>query len=153
MGQTKRDIEMKYSKYSAVVVGSGISGLYAALKIEQQTNLPDGILLVTKSTLGESNSRYAQGGMVAVLKSNESDSVDSHVVDTIRAGAGLSELSTVKFISESSDKVVEDLLDFGVEFDRDENGELTFTLEAAHSVRRVLHSGGCHWQNDANRPL
>lgn len=138
----KKGYKMKYSKYSAIVVGSGISGLYAALKIEQQASLPDGILLVTKSALGESNSRYAQGGMVAVVSSNKDDSTDSHINDTIRAGAGLSEFSTVKFISENSNKVVEDLLDCGVEFDRDEDDNLTFTLEAAHSVRRVLHSGG-----------
>lgn len=133
---------MKYSKYSTIIIGSGIAGLYAALKIEQQTNLADGILLITKSKLGESNSRYAQGGMVGVLKENETDSTTSHISDTIRAGAGLSELNTVKFISENSDKVIKDLLNFGVEFDRDENNNLTFTLEAAHSVRRVLHSGG-----------
>lgn len=133
---------MKYSKYSTIIIGSGIAGLYAALKIEQQTNLADGILLITKSKLGESNSRYAQGGMVGVLKENETDSTASHISDTIRAGAGLSELNTVKFISENSDKVIKDLLNFGVEFDRDENNNLTFTLEAAHSVRRVLHSGG-----------
>ena len=133
---------MKYSKYSAVVIGSGIAGLYAALKLEQQTKLNDGILLITKSKLGESNSRYAQGGMVGVLKENKSDSTTSHISDTIKAGAGLSDFNTVKFISENSDKVIKDLLTFGVEFDRDENGELTFTLEAAHSVRRVLHSGG-----------
>ena len=59
---------MKYSKYSTVIIGSGIAGLYAALKIEQQVNLADGILLITKSKLGESNSRYAQGGMVGVIK-------------------------------------------------------------------------------------
>lgn len=133
---------MKYSKYSAVVIGSGIAGLYSALKLEQQLNLPDGILLITKSELGESNSYYAQGGMVAVLKSNKNDSVSSHVADTIRAGAGLSELNTIKFISENSDKVVKDLLTFGVEFDRDENGNFTLTKEAAHSVNRILHSGG-----------
>lgn len=133
---------MKYSKYSAVVIGSGIAGLYAALKLEQQTKLNDGILLITKSKLGESNSRYAQGGMVGVLKENKSDSTTSHISDTIKAGAGLSDFNTVKFISENSDKVIKDLLTFGVEFDRDESGELTFTLEAAHSVRRVLHSGG-----------
>jgi L-aspartate oxidase len=133
---------MKYSKYSAVIVGSGIAGLYAALKIEQQSNLPDGILLITKSKLGESNSRYAQGGMVGVLKENKKDSTESHISDTLKAGAGLSELNTVKFISENSDKVIKDLLKFGVEFDRNEQGELTFTLEAAHSVNRVLHSGG-----------
>ena len=133
---------MKYSKYSTVIVGSGIAGLYAALKIEQQVNLPDGILLVTKSQLGESNSRYAQGGMVGVLKENKNDSTASHISDTIKAGAGLSEFNTVKFISENSDAVIKDLMKFGVEFDRDENGELTFTLEAAHSVNRVLHAGG-----------
>ena len=133
---------MKYSKYSAIIIGSGIAGLYAALKIEQQTRLSDGILLITKSKLGESNSRYAQGGMVGVLKENKSDSTASHISDTIKAGAGLSELNTVKFISENSDKVIKDLLNFGVEFDRDNNNQFTFTLEAAHSVRRVLHSGG-----------
>lgn len=133
---------MNYSKYSAIVIGSGISGLYSALKIEQQLDLPDGILLVTKSKLGESNSYYAQGGMVAVLKDNKNDSVESHISDTLKAGAGLSDLNTVKFISENSDKVVKDLLKFGVEFDRDGNGNFTLTKEAAHSVRRILHSGG-----------
>ena len=133
---------MKYSKYSAIIIGSGIAGMYAALKLEQQTHLADGILLITKSKLGESNSRYAQGGMVGVLKENKKDSTSSHISDTIKAGAGLSELNTVKFISENSDKVIKDLLNFGVEFDRDENNNVTFTLEAAHSVRRVLHSGG-----------
>lgn len=133
---------MKYSKYSTIIVGSGIAGLYAALKIEQQAKLPDGIMLITKSKLGESNSKYAQGGMVAVLKENKCDSTESHISDTIKAGAGLSEFNTVKFISENSDKVVKDLLNFGVEFDRDKNGNLCFTKEAAHSVRRILHSGG-----------
>lgn len=133
---------MKYSKYSTIIVGSGIAGLYAALKIEQQAKLPDGVLLLTKSKLGESNSRYAQGGMVAVLKENKNDSTASHISDTIKAGAGLSEFNTVKFISEHSDEVVKDLLNFGVEFDRDENNQLCFTREAAHSVRRILHSGG-----------
>lgn len=133
---------MKYSRYSVVIIGSGIAGLYAALKIEQQTKLDDGILLITKSKLGESNSRYAQGGMVAVMKDNKSDSTESHITDTIKAGAGLSEFNAVKFISEHSDAVVKDLLKFGVEFDRDENNNLCFTKEAAHSVRRILHSGG-----------
>ena len=133
---------MKYSNYSTIIVGSGIAGLYAALKIEQQDDLPDGILLITKSNLGESNSNYAQGGMVGVMKENKKDSTSSHISDTIKAGAGLSEFNTVKFISENSDKVIKDLLNFGVEFDRNEKGEFTYTLEAAHSVNRVLHSGG-----------
>ena len=60
--------------------------------------------------------------MVAVLEDNKKDSVESHVTDTLKAGAGLSEPETVRFISENSDRVVKDLLKFGVEFDRDENG-------------------------------
>ncbi len=130
---------MKYSNYSTVIIGGGIAGLYAALKISEKNNK---VLLITKSELGESNSRYAQGGMVAVLKNNKADSVESHVSDTIKAGAGLSELSTVKFISENSDNVVKDLLKFGVEFDRDEDGNFKLTKEAAHSVRRILHADG-----------
>ena len=132
---------MEKSKYSAVIVGSGISGLYTALKLEQNC-FGSKILLITKSTLGESNSYYAQGGMVAVLKDNNADSVESHIKDTLVAGAGLNDENTVKFISENSDRVVKDLLGFGVEFDRDENGNFKLTKEAAHSVRRILHSGG-----------
>jgi L-aspartate oxidase len=130
---------MKYSKHTAVIIGSGIAGLYVALKLEQSGK---DVLLVTKSALGESNSKYAQGGMVAVLKSNKSDTTESHIKDTLNAGAGLSELNTVQFISEKSDEVVKDLLKFGVDFDKDENGNFTLTKEAAHSVRRILHSGG-----------
>ena len=133
---------MKYSEYSVVIVGSGAAGLYAALKISQQINLPDGVLIVTKSNLGESNSKYAQGGIVGVLHQNEADSVDLHVKDTIKAGAGLSERKTVEYISQASDEVINDLMENGVEFDREADGSLTFTLEAAHSIRRILHSGG-----------
>lgn len=131
---------MKKQNYPVIIIGSGISGLYSALKIEQKIN--NKILLITKSELGESNSYYAQGGMVAVLKENKNDSVKSHVSDTLKAGAGLSEQETIEFISENSDKVVHDLLTFGVEFDRDEQGNFTLTKEAAHSVNRILHSGG-----------
>ena len=132
---------MEQSKYSAVIVGSGISGLYTALKLEQNCSGAR-ILLVTKSTLGESNSYYAQGGIVAVLKDNTADSISSHVQDTLKAGAGLNNEDTVKFISENSDEVINDLLKFGVDFDRDETGSFKLTKEAAHSVNRILHCGG-----------
>lgn len=128
-------------QYNAVIIGSGIAGLYTALKLEQNCSGAK-ILLVTKSELGESNSYYAQGGMVAVLNDNNDDSVDLHVKDTLSAGAGLSETETVKFISKNSDETVKDLLKFGVDFDRDENGKFKLTKEAAHSVRRILHCGG-----------
>lgn len=133
---------MKHSKYSVVIVGSGISGLYAAIKLSESMNLPDGILLLTKSQLSESNSRYAQGGIVGVLPENAPDSVSLHVADTIKAGCGLSDFNVVKFISENSQYAIKDLMSYGVEFDKDNHNELTFTLEGAHSVRRILHVGG-----------
>lgn len=133
---------MKHSEYSAVVIGSGAAGLYSALKIASQIQLPDGILLITKSTLGESNSKYAQGGIVGVLHQNIGDTSISHVKDTLKAGAGLSSKNITEYISELSDEVINDLIDMGVNFDKDKNGNLNFTLEAAHSFRRILHIGG-----------
>ncbi len=133
---------MKYSEYSVAVIGSGAAGLYAALKIAQQIKLPEGILLLSKSTLGTSNSKYAQGGIVGVMHRNPDDSVEAHIKDTLKAGAGLSDEKVTEEISSASDAVLNDLITNGVEFDLDENGNLTFTLEAAHSVKRILHSGG-----------
>ena len=133
---------MKKSKYSAIIIGSGISGLFTSLELSKFNNLKDGILLISKNSLDDCNSRYAQGGMVAVLKENSKDSVEFHIKDTLVSGAGLSEFNTVKNISENSQKAVEKLLDYGVEFDRDENNDLKYTLEAAHSVPRILHCGG-----------
>ena len=133
---------MKYSKYSAIIVGSGISGLFCALKIAQQINLPDGLLVITKSNLGESNSKYAQGGIVGVMEDNEKDSAELHVKDTLKSGSGLSEKDIAEFISENSNEVINDLIDFGVDFDKDEDGNFTYTLEGAHSIKRILHAGG-----------
>ncbi len=133
---------MKYSEYSTVVVGSGAAGLYAALKISSQISLPDGLLLVTKSTLGESNSKYAQGGIVGVVHQNPGDNVNMHTADTVKAGAGLTDSKVAEYISQISDDVINDLMDCGVKFDCDSKGNLNFTLEAAHSFRRILHVGG-----------
>lgn len=133
---------MKHSEYSAVIIGSGAAGLYAALKISQNINLPEGLLIITKSRLTESNSRYAQGGIVGVIHQNKGDNTEMHIKDTLKAGAGLSDINTVKYISEISDTVINDLIENGVSFDKDINGNLNFTLEAAHSFRRILHIGG-----------
>ena len=133
---------MKHSEYSVVIIGSGAAGLYAALKLSQEISLPDGILLITKSTLGESNSKYAQGGIVGVLHQNLGDTTEAHVIDTLKAGAGLSDKCVTKYISEISDTVINDLINFGVNFDKNPKGEFNFTLEAAHSFRRILHVGG-----------
>ena len=115
---------MNYSEYSVVIVGSGAAGLYSALKLSQQMELPDGILLITKSSLGESNSLYAQGGIVGVLHQNSDDSVEKHVQDTLKAGAGLCERQAVEYISQASDEVINDLMDSGVNFDKNSHGNL-----------------------------
>lgn len=133
---------MKHSKYSVIIVGSGIAGLYAALKLSDKMTLPDGLLVLTKANLSDSNSSHAQGGIVAVLPENIEDSVKIHVEDTLKAGAGLSNKDVVTFISENSNVVIKDLLNYGVEFDKNEKNELNFTLEGAHSVKRILHAGG-----------
>ena len=133
---------MKHRKYSAVIVGSGIAGLYAAIKLIKEVELPDGLLIVTKSKLIESNSKYAQGGMVCVMPENKLDSCTLHIEDTIKAGAGLTDSKVAEFISQKSAQVVKELQNLGVDFDRDENNKLKFTKEAAHSVNRILHAGG-----------
>ncbi len=131
---------MKYSKYSVVIIGSGISGLYLALKLASQKHLKDGILIVTKSDMRTSSSELAQGGIVAVLPEiNKNDSISSHVSDTIKAGCGLNDFNTVKYISQNSSCVIQDLINLGIEFDKNPDGKLNFALEAAHSVPRILH--------------
>lgn len=133
---------MKHSTYSVIIVGSGIAGLYAAIKLSETMHLPDGILLLTKSQLAECNSRYAQGGIVGVLPENKADSISLHIADTIKAGCGLCDFNVVKFISENSNRAIKDLIKYGVEFDRNDKKQLNFTLEGAHSVRTILHVGG-----------
>jgi L-aspartate oxidase len=133
---------MKSSRYEAVIVGSGIAGLYAAVKIVENSNFTGKLLIVTKAKLRESNSRYAQGGIAGVLPENYLDSITLHVNDTLIAGAGLSDHDVTKFISKNSAEVINDLIKYGVEFDRDENNELALAREGAHSVSRILHAGG-----------
>ncbi|MCD7779906.1 MAG: L-aspartate oxidase [Candidatus Gastranaerophilales bacterium] len=133
---------MKHVKYSAVIAGSGIAGLYAAIKLQKEADLPNGLLIITKSRLIESNSKYAQGGMVCVMPENKLDSTTLHIEDTLKAGAGLSDPEVAEFISQKSAQVVKELQNLGVDFDRDENNRLKFTKEAAHSVNRILHARG-----------
>lgn len=130
---------MRLSKKSVVIIGSGIAGLYAAIKLACNNN---DVLMVTKSTLRESNSRYAQGGIAGVLPENTHDSIELHVKDTIKAGAGLTDPEVSGFISKNSTEVIADLIRYGVDFDKDTDEKIALTLEAAHSVRRILHAGG-----------
>ncbi len=126
-------------KTRALVIGSGISGLFTALKLSEAGV---SVLLVTKSSLADNNSRYAQGGIAAVLPSNPMDSLELHVKDTLRAGAGLCDEVVVRSILSEGYLAIEDLLNHGVEFDRAQDKELALTREAAHTVNRILHAGG-----------
>ncbi len=117
------------------MVGSGIAGLIAALRASAQHE----VTIVTKGELLESNTRYAQGGIAAVMCAD--DSIENHVADTLSAGAGLNSREIVEILcSEGPDRIL-DLIHIGVTFDR-HGGELARGREAAHSRARVLHAGG-----------
>jgi L-aspartate oxidase len=130
--------------FDLIVIGSGIAGLFAALRASVRR--PDGashpglrVLLVTKGALEESNTRYAQGGIAAAL--GPEDSPELHLRDTIAAGDGLCDAESVAVLTREAPDCIVDLLQRGVPFDRD-GDELAWTLEAAHSLPRVLHAGG-----------
>ena len=118
-------------KTNVLIVGSGCSGLYTALNLSQERQ----ITIITKDTLENSDSFLAQGG-ICMLK-DDSD-YESFFEDTLRAGHYKNDKVSVDLMIKSSPDVIEDLLDFGVDFQRDENGNLVFTREGAHSDKRIL---------------
>ena len=118
-----------------LIVGGGIAGLRAAISLA-----PHGrVIILTKASASESNTRYAQGGIAAAL--GPDDSAALHGRDTMAAGDGLCDEAAVHALVEDGARYVRELIDWGVEFDRDGSGQPAFGLEAAHSVRRVLHAG------------
>ena len=118
-----------------VVIGSGIAGLRAAIALA-----PVGrVLILTKAEPTESNTGYAQGGIAVAL--GDDDSPDLHAADTIRAGDGLCDEAAVRVLVEQGPPYVQELVDWGTQFDREADGSLSRGREAAHSVRRVLHAG------------
>ncbi|WP_302705016.1 L-aspartate oxidase [Streptococcus lutetiensis] len=118
-------------KTNVLIVGSGCSGLYTALNLPQELH----ITIISKDTLEHSDSFLAQGG-ICMLK-DESD-YDSFFEDTLRAGHYKNDKVSVDLMIKSSPDVIKDLIGFGVDFQRDENGNLAFTREGAHSDKRIL---------------
>ena len=121
------------AQWDVVVVGSGAAGLMTCLELPKDLR----VLLLSKQSTPRSASRWAQGGIAAVTRSD--DSFESHMADTLNAGAGLCEQPAVDLLVRQAPACVERLLELGMAFDR-ENGSLSTTLEAAHSHRRVLHA-------------
>jgi L-aspartate oxidase len=119
-----------------LILGGGVAGLGAALRL---ANGGRKVTVLAKRVLTEGSSQYAQGGIAAVMAA--SDSVDSHVEDTLQAGAGLCRRETVEFIAENARASIEWLLNQGAGFTQEEGSdELHLTREGGHSNRRIVHA-------------
>lgn len=119
-------------EYDVVVVGTGAAGLFAALKVNEKNS----ILMITKDKLENSDSYLAQGGICMLL--NDED-YDSYFEDTMRAGRYENNKESVDVMIRSSQDIIKELISYDVDFDRNENGEFSFTREGAHSTFRILH--------------
>lgn len=121
--------------FDTIIIGSGLAGLTAAFHASKTGT----VAIITKSQLDISNSYYAQGGIAAVTE--ESDSFESHIQDTLVAGRGLCDYDSVEILVREGQKCVRELISLGMEFDQEE-GEFVLGLEGGHSHRRILHAGG-----------
>ena len=126
--------------FDVLIVGSGAAGLSLALQLPNSLTIG----LLSKADVHSGSTSWAQGGMAAVL--HERDTVESHVSDTLDAGAGLCHEEAVRFTVEQSSEVVDWLVKQGVDFDLrsdqpdDEFREFHLTMEGGHSIRRILHA-------------
>ena len=119
------------TSWDVIVIGAGAAGLMSSLELP--SNLK--ILLLNRNTSKRSSSRWAQGGMAAVTRIEDSE--DIHALDTIKAGAGLCDSEAVQMFVQNAPRLVDRLLNLGMEFDRT-SGKLSTTLEAAHTHRLSL---------------
>lgn len=120
-----------------IVVGSGIAGLTAALKLRERV---EKVLLVTKTVLSEGSTEWAQGGIAAALAPE--DSPQAHLVDTLVAGVGLCDQDAVQALVEEGPARVRELIALGAQFDTDAGGEIKLTREGGHGMDRIAHAGG-----------
>ncbi|HUE08618.1 MAG TPA: L-aspartate oxidase [Acidimicrobiales bacterium] len=137
--------------FDVLVLGSGVAGLSAAVRLAGPASaLNLGVL--TKGTLSQSATRWAQGGVAAVLGGDE-DSTDLHLADTLRAGAGLCDEEAVRILVDEGPARVNELIALGAEFDRETTGSLALAREGGHSRPRVVHAGGAATGAEVERAL
>jgi L-aspartate oxidase len=131
-----------------IVVGSGIAGLTAALRLREQV---DTVLLVTKTVLNEGSTAWAQGGIAAAM--DPADSPEEHLHDTLVAGVGLCDVEAVTTLVTEGPQRVRELVALGAEFDRDSAGEILLTREGGHRRDRIAHAGGDATGREISRAL
>ncbi len=140
--------------FDVLVLGSGVAGLSAAVRLAgpggPSPSLSLGVL--TKGALSQSATRWAQGGVAAVLGADE-DSTDLHLADTLAAGAGLCDEEAVRVLVDEGPGRVHELIALGVEFDREATGLLALAREGGHSRPRVVHAGGAATGAEVERAL
>lgn len=123
-----------------LVIGSGIAGLSYAYKVAEHFRLKNeavSVTIITKANEDDSNTKYAQGGIAAVTKNT--DSFESHIKDTLIAGDGLCDEEVVRMVIEKAPKRIQELIDWGTNFDKNETGEYDLAKEGGHSDHRILH--------------
>jgi len=122
-------------KTDILIIGSGVAGLSAAIQAAKYGK----VTVISKDKLSESNTQKAQGGIAVAL--SESDSPEKHIKDTLRVGCGLCNEKIVKIVIEEGAIRVKELIQWGAKFDR-KGDQLSFTREAGHGMRRVIHAKG-----------
>lgn len=118
-----------------LIIGGGIAGLRAALAVPPHLD----VLVVTKDSIQQSNSAYAQGGIAGVM--SPEDQFSNHIEDTLIAGAGLCDRAVVEMVVREAPGQINDLIRWGTRFDQ-EDGQLALTREGGHSHRRIVHALG-----------
>jgi L-aspartate oxidase len=140
--------------FDVLVLGSGVAGLSAAVRMAGIG--PGGprmrVGVLTKGELSQSATRWAQGGVAAVLGGDE-DSTDLHLADTLAAGAGLCDVDAVRVLVDEGPVRVHELIAMGAQFDREASGSLSLAREGGHSRPRVVHAGGAATGAEVERAL
>ena len=119
------------------VIGSGIAGLFLAVECARSGL---SVAVVTKKEVTASSTNWAQGGIAGVLDPDDTEALESHVKDTLEAGAGLCDEEVVRSVISEASERIRDLIRHGVEFDHDDSGKYDMVIEGGHSGARILHS-------------